>query len=186
MKSKELPAEDIFFLNLEEDVSINVETSGFNFEIVPLSLYEEASMSMYVMTIAQELLENDDYKELIDSLEVPEVDGDGNVKYRKINLSKLSDLKFLISYLPSNFATLVDNVSFFNKSVRKITKNGQKLAVKHPNNAEKPIIIRTFLDFVKYVKGKNIHLQKILEDLYTSYSEWEKTTDIDPAEVKNS
>lgn len=185
MKQKVLDTEDIFFLNLDEDLKFYAKASGFDFEMEPLSLYEEASMSMYVMHIAQELLENPEYSPLIDSLEYPDLKEDGEVEFRPIDTKKLSDLKYVISYLPSSFASLVDNVAFFNKVVKNITKNGQKIAIRNPNNAEKPIMINTFLDFVKYVKGKNIHLLKILEDLFNQYSEWENATSIDPSEVKN-
>lgn len=185
MKQKVLDTEDIFFLNLDEDLKFYASSAGFDFEIIPLSLYEEASMSMYVMRIAQELLETPDYQELIASLEYPEIKENGEITLRPINTKKLADLKYVISYLPQSFASLVDNVSFFNKAVKAITKNGQRIAVKNPNNAEKPIVIDSFLDFVKYVKGKNIHLQRILEELYTQYSEWENATVLDPSEVKN-
>lgn len=185
MKPKILPTEDVFFLNLDEDLSFYAKSAGFDFELAPLSLYEEASMSMYVMKIAQELLENSDYAHLIESIEYPEVKDTGEIEHRPINTKKLSDLKYIVSFLPASFANLVDNVSFFNKTVRGITKNGQKIAIRNPNNSEAPIIISTFLDFVKYVKGKNIHLQRIIEDLFDQYSEWEKALDIDPVEVKN-
>lgn len=185
MKSKVFNTEDVFFLNLDEDLKFYAKSAGFDFEFVPLSLYEEASMSMYVMRIAQELLENPEYAPLIDSLEYPEMGDNDEVKFRPIDTKKLSDLKYVIAFLPPSFASLVDNVSFFNKTIKGITKNGQKIAIRNPNNAEQPIIINTFMDFVKYVKGKNIHLQAILEELYKQYSDWEAETSIDPSDVKN-
>lgn len=185
MRSKITPTEDVFFLNLDEDISFTAVSCGFEFEMSPLSLYEEASMGMYVMKIAQELIHHPEYNDLIDSLEFPETKETGEIVFRPIDRTKLADLRYILSYLPPSFATLVDNTSFFNKSIKKITKNGQKLAVKNPNNAEKPIIINTFLDFVRYVRGKNVHLQRIIEDLYNQYSEWEKELEIDPVEVKN-
>lgn len=185
MKSRELTKEDVFFINLDEDLSVWGKAAGFDFEMSPMSLYEEASMSMYVMKIAQELLADPEYQQLVETIEYPEVRSDGELILREIDLTKISDLKYVISYLPNSFGNLVDNVAFFNKVVRSITKNGQKIAVKNPNNAEKPIMINTFMDFVKYVKGKNIHLQRILEELYNQYSEWEQGIEVDPIEVKN-
>lgn len=187
MKSKErvLSVEDVFFVNLDEDLSVFIHSSGFDFELAPMSLYEEASMAMYVLKMAQELLENPEYATLIESLEYPDIKPTGDIELAPIDISKMAHVKYVVSYLPSSFGNLVDNVSFFNKVVRGITKNGQKIAVKNPNNAEKPIIIDTFLDFVKYIKGKNIHLQQILEELYRKYTDWENNIAVDPIEVKN-
>lgn len=187
MKSKErvLSVEDVFFVNLDEDLSVFIHSSGFDFELAPMSLYEEASMAMYVLKMAQELLENPEYSSLIESLEYPDLKPSGELELVPIDISKMAHVKYVISYLPSSFGNLVDNVSFFNKIVRGITKNGQKIAVKNPNNAEKHIVINTFLDFVKYIKGRNIHLQQILEELYAKYTDWESNTSVDPVEVKN-
>lgn len=185
MKQKVFNTEEIFFLNLDEELNFLAKSAGFEFEITPLSLYEEASISMYVMKIAQELLEDPAYLDLVQNLEYPDVLPDGEVNIRPLNLKKMTDLRYAISFLPQSFASLVDNIAFFNKTVTKITKNGQRVAVKNPDNSESPIFINTFLDFVKYVKGKNVHLQRILEDLYIQYSDWEKNTSVDPVDVKN-
>lgn len=187
MKSKErtLSVEDVFFVNLDEDLSVFIHSSGFDFELAPMSLYEEASMAMYVLKIARELLENPEYAPLIESLEYPDLKPSGDLDLVPIDLTKMAHIKYVISYLPSSFGNLVDNVAFFNKVVRGITKNGQRIAVRNPNNAERPIVIYTFLDFIKYIKGKNIHLQQILEELYKQYTDWETNTSVDPIEVKN-
>lgn len=185
MKQKVLNPEEVFFLNLDENLNFYAKSAGFDFEIVPMSLYEEASMSMYVIRMAKELLEHPEYASLIETVEYPDLTNPEKIEFRPVDISKLSDLKYIIGYLPQNFATLVDNVAFFNKVVKGITKNGKRVAVRDPHNSENTIVIENFLDFVKYVKGKNIHLQLILEDLYKQYSDWEKETAVDPIEVKN-
>lgn len=194
MNKKTLKPEDRFLLNLDDDPITTVFSEGdFEFSITMPSLFREASLSLDTLEVAKKMLKSTDYEPLLDTIKYPKVELDTENKDAKGNLQtkvvmedvKLDDithLTYVLDLLPRVFRTTLSTICYINMFVSGITYKEQQIKVKVNNEIKN---IDTFLDFVLYVKNRNLSVNSVIESLYDKIYNWLQETELSATEVKN-
>lgn len=196
-KQQVLNAEERFFLNLNEELTIDIEYQNFVFTLEVPTLMSEASLSLSTLKAAQALLSQPEYGELVSSLAIPRLipkpkseendsKNNGNeeltVKEESLDLKKISHVRYALRNLPEEVVTNLNNIAYLQLAVKEIRYMGKEFWVQVDGE---DIKIDTFNKFFIYVKSKKIRLGTLLDYLLTKYADWLEELEITPQEVKN-
>lgn len=192
-KTDTLPVEDRFFLNLDEDLTVELTYKDLSFTARPPSLLEEAALSLEVVTVARELLKTSKYQNLIDSITIPRItknpdaekDGDQPATLTvedPINLDNVRHVRYALGHLPETFVSVVNNIAYMNLLVNSISFGGKEIVVQTEG---REVTIQSFLDFVRFFRHRHYPYSEVITSLYQQFNSWSEVTDIGAEEVKN-
>lgn len=194
-ETQAISSEERFFLNLNEELTVDIEYENFMFTLEVPNLMVEATVSMGVLRTVQQLLRQPEYRELAESLTMPmveEVEDEEDeseqasprtqVIDKPINLDKLNHIRYALKYLPDDFINTVNNIAYLNIVVIDIAYNGKPVWVTADGDEIK---IDTFEKFIKYVKTRNIRFGQLINKIISDYYSWLNAMEVSPQEVKN-
>lgn len=196
-KKKAKPKSERVILAIENP-SVDFEKYGFTFTLKVPPLMEEAKLSMRSFNIMKEILSEEDLKNYkIPQLRVESEDSedtnapDSEKKEPKIvtdyvlpDLSNPQHQELVFNMLPQTQQNLLSNIAYLDLAVKKITKDGQPIAVQVGDTVYD---IDTFMDFVKYIGLVNptIRLLELVDSLARDFVYWRENLEINPVDLKN-
>lgn len=189
-KKSTFTSEEKFFINLSEQNIFNIDYQDFQFTLEIPSLLEESALSLSAINAAQIILQNPEYQGLLSKLKYPtfeetkqeEGEDDFQLVEKDLDISKLSHVKYAIRNLPDEFTNTVNNIAYLQLVVKKILYKNQKIWIKNKNEE---LEINDFINFVSYVKVKNLRVGALTDYLLTRYLDWLENIEVSPQEVKN-
>lgn len=189
-KKSTFTSEEKFFINLSEQNIFNIDYQEFQFTLEIPSLLEESALSLSAINAAQIILQNPEYQSLLSKLKYPtfeetkqeEGEDDFQLVEKDLDISKLSHVKYAIRNLPDEFTNTVNNIAYLQLVVKKILYKNQKIWIKNKNEE---LEINDFINFVSYVKVKNLRVGALTDYLLTRYLDWLENIEVSPQEVKN-
>lgn len=188
-KKEKLPLEERFFLNLNDDISIEVEYEDFTFTLTIPELLAEATVTLGSIRVAQKLLRMPEYSGLVEGIKLPklELDEDAEEKEVKVaeiplDLTRIQHVRYALNFFPEEFIDTINNISYLGLAVSSITYHGKEVWVKVDGE---DVLIDSFEKFITHIRTKKIRFGRLVDTLIRAYRDWLDAIEVTPQEVKN-
>lgn len=189
-KKESLRVEDRFFINLNEDISLDVDYEGFTFTLTVPELLVEATVSLGSLRMAQRLLRMPEYSSLLESIKLPKLEmleEDGKteevtVGETSLDLNKIQHIRYALNFFPDEFISTVNNIAYLNLAVSSITFNGKEVWIKVD---DEEVLVDSFEQFITHIRTKRIRFGRLVDALIGAYRDWLDAIEVTPQEVKN-